>query len=337
MVTKRKLGTKIVMVILGVLLLLAPFTGCAAEAPKKTVIFGEGDWDSINIHNGIAAFILEHGYGYQIEYVYGSEYPLAIGVIGGDIDVVMEGWMQNIPETYDPPIADGTLIDAGACFPESWQGWVIPRYVVEGDAERGIEPMAPGLISVSDLPEYWELFKDPEVPTKGRIYDAIPGWRAADNTAMKLVSEGLEDYYVLFNPGSGYALAASMEGAYLKGKPWLGYYWEPSVEMGRLDMYKLEDEPYDAEVWNEDCSTAFPATPVDILINGEFAERAPVVVEFLREYTTTTELTQALMAYMVDNELDAKGAALYFLREYESIWTKWVSSDVASKVRAALD
>ena len=337
MVKKRKLGTKIIMVILGVLLLLTPFAGCAAEAEEKTIIMAELDWDSVNLHTHIAAFILEHGYGYEIEYVYGAEQPIAAGLIAGDVEVLMEGWMDNYPEIYDPALEEGTLISAGTNFADSTQGWWVPRYVVEGDAERGIEPMAPGLKALSDLPQYWEVFKDPEVPTKGRIYNCIPGWTCGEFNQIKLVSEGLDDYYVMFNPGTGYALAASMRGAYEKGKPWLGYYWEPSYELGILDMYRLEDEPYDEEVWNTDYSCGFPVAPVEILINAEFAEREPVVVDFLRQYETTSELVNAMLAYLKTNEVEHKQAAIWFLQEYESLWTEWVSEDVASKVKAALD
>jgi glycine betaine/proline transport system substrate-binding protein len=33
---------------------------------------------------------------------------------------------------------------------------------------------------------------------------------------------------------------------------------------------------------------------------------------------------------------EAEDTAIWYLEEYESIWTQWVSADVASKVKAAL-
>jgi glycine betaine/proline transport system substrate-binding protein len=51
-------------------------------------------------------------------------------------------------------------------FDDAAQGFYVPRYLVEGDAERGIEPLAPDLRSVSDLPRYAELFRDPSSPTR---------------------------------------------------------------------------------------------------------------------------------------------------------------------------
>lgn len=46
------------------------------------------------------------------------------------------------------------------------QGSYVPRYLVEGDAERGIEPrLAPDLRSVTDLPRYVEPLACGRQPT----------------------------------------------------------------------------------------------------------------------------------------------------------------------------
>ena len=44
----------------------------------------------------------------------------------------------------------------------------MPTYVIEGDPERGIEPMAPDLKSVLDLPDYWAVPRS-EDPSKGGL------------------------------------------------------------------------------------------------------------------------------------------------------------------------
>jgi len=61
----------------------------------------------------------------------------------------------------------------------------------------------------------------------------------------------LNENYELFGTGSQSSLAASMVAAYEKGKPWIGYYWEPTWVMGKLDMTLIEEAPYDEEVWGE--------------------------------------------------------------------------------------
>jgi glycine betaine/proline transport system substrate-binding protein len=154
--------------------------GAAPAAVKETIIFADFGWDSAQVHNRIAGFIIEKGLGYPIKFVQGETIMLNTALIqakGGEApNVNMETWTENWQELYDEGLAKGKdpntnqgFVELGANFPNSVQGWYVPRYVVEGDLKRGIDPMAPDLKSVSDLPKYWKLFKDPEDPTKGRF------------------------------------------------------------------------------------------------------------------------------------------------------------------------
>jgi len=334
---KRKPGGKVLIATLGVLLLLIPFTGCTAgEAEKETIVFGEGNWDSSQLHSRIAAFILENGYGYQSEFVPGDTIPLFAGLVSGDLDVEMEIWVENQQEAYDKAIAAGQVVDLGTNFPDSFQGWLVPTYVIKGDPARGIEPMAPDLKAIDDLPQYWELFKDPEVPTKGRFYNGVPGWESTGHNTQKLKTYGLDEYFTNFLPGSDAAMSASMVAAYGKGEPWLGYYWEPTWVLGKLDMTPIEELPFDQEIWEATRGCNFPTNKVNIAVNSSLPDRAPEVVEFLRKYETTTAMVNEMLSYIQENEASTGEAAIYFLQEYESLWTSWVPSDVASKVKAAL-
>ncbi|WP_407058498.1 glycine betaine ABC transporter substrate-binding protein [Paracerasibacillus soli] len=45
-------------------------------------------------------------------------------------------------------------------FADNDQGLYVPAYVIEGDEERGIEPLAPDLETVEDLKKYPHIFKD---------------------------------------------------------------------------------------------------------------------------------------------------------------------------------
>ena len=57
---------------------------------NNTIVFADCGWDSIRIHNAIAAFILEKGYGYNTDVITGSS-PIAIrGLRQGDIDICMK-------------------------------------------------------------------------------------------------------------------------------------------------------------------------------------------------------------------------------------------------------
>jgi glycine betaine/proline transport system substrate-binding protein len=44
----------------------------------------------------------------------------------------------------------------------------------------------------------------------------------------------------------------------------------------------------------------------------------------------------AMLVYMDDQQAAGEDAAYEFLARYPDVWTKWVSKDVAAKVKAAL-
>ncbi len=127
-----------------------------------------------------------------------------------------------------------TAVSLGTNFPDAVQGWYVPRYVIEGDDARGIEPIAPELNFVSDLKEHWELFRDPEQPGKGRFYNCILGWSCEEQSTRKLEGYGLDRFYTNFRPGTGAALAAAIASAYERGRPVLALLLGPDMGARRL-------------------------------------------------------------------------------------------------------
>ena len=324
---KRKLGIKLLMVVLGAALILSSFVGCTTK--KETLTFADLDWDSAQLHNRIAAFILEHGYEYNIEYNFGSTVPMFVGLEDGSNDISMEIWVENQQEPYDAAIAAGTVVDLGGNYLDNWQGWLVPTYMIE-------DGLLPADISVEDMPQYWELFKDPEDPTKGRFYSCIAGWACELINEEKIGVYGLDDTYNILRPGSGAALLTSMVDAYQNREPWFGYYWEPTPALGIYDMTHVEEPAFNEAIWNDNHGTAYPAVKVNICVNADLLDRAPDAVAFLEKYDTTSALTNVALAYMEQNGATSAEAAIYFLQNNESLWTQWVPEDIASKVKAAL-
>jgi len=318
------------------LVLTTALAGCSPAA-REAIVFADVSWDSAQVNNRIAAFILTHGYGYDnIEYIPGDTIPLFQGLRRGDVDVNMEVWVENQQDAWDEAIAAGDVIDLGNNFGDNWQGWLVPRYMVEGDASRGIAATAPELRSVFDMPKYWELFKDPEDKAKGRFINSTPGWECTEDNSRKLTTYGLDGTYTDFITGSDAALSGSLAAAYARGESWFGYYWAPTWVLGRYDLYPLEEPPYDPAVWQADRGCAYPSNNVNVAVNAEFAERNPEVVAFLDNYVTQTAQHSRVLAHMEGEGASTEEAALFFLREYQDWWTKWVSPDVAAAVKAAL-
>lgn len=304
---------------------------------QETVVFADAGWESIRFHSYVAGIIMEEGYGdYSMDMVSGSTPVTLMGLRQGDIDVEMEMWTSNIIEVYNEALESGDIVELGVNFDDNAQGFYVPTYVMEGDAERNIDPMAPGLKTVKDLADYWQVFEDEEDPSKGRIYGAIPGWKVDEIMRTKVETYGLDEYYNYFSPGSDTALSAVIVSSYERGEPIVAYYWEPTWIMGMLDMTLLEDEPYSEELWNNGYACEFEAMEITIAANAEFVERNPELAEFLSKYSTSSKLTSEALAYMRENETDERAAAVWFLENNEDVWTRWVPEDVTQKVKNSL-
>jgi glycine betaine/proline transport system substrate-binding protein len=329
-----KMRTTIALV-LAVLCLFTAFPGTAAARPVTLVDFS---WDSVQVHNRIAAYIIEKGFGKETDFIFAESLPGMMGIERGDADFSMEGWVDNILEFWEKATASGKMVSLGTNFPDAPQGWYVPTYMIKGDEARGIKPVAPDLKSVADLPKYWELFKDPENPKKGRLLNGPAGWKVTSINEMKIRGYGLDKHYDAFSAGSETALSTAIKRAYDRGQPVLAYYWEPTWVMGLLDMTMLEEPPYDEKLWNDEnlYACAIPSVRVLIVANAKFAEANPDIAAFLKNYSTTLEQNNKVLGFMFETKADTRQAAVWFLKNFEDVWTSWVSSDVAEKVTAAL-
>ncbi|MEX2425231.1 MAG: glycine betaine ABC transporter substrate-binding protein, partial [Thermomicrobiaceae bacterium] len=314
----------------------------------RPIVFGDYNWDSALLLTRIAQFVVEEGYGYETDSVPGETIPLFQAQIDDEIDISMEIGEQQIAP-YGPALEDGEVVQLGQSMDNVVQGWYVPTYVIEGDEERGIEPMAPDLAHIDDLPEYWEVFEDPEDSEKGRIYDGVPGWEGERVQEVKFYYYGLDEHYNRFLPGSGAALDTSLVTAYERGEPWLGYMWEPTWISGQLDITLLEEpNEYSDECWDEiqdaalegratEMACEWPVLSTDIVASPDFVDEAPDIAQFLDQFNTDATHISASLAYMAENEVTHNEAALWFLDEYDELWPQWVPEDVAERVQDALD
>ena len=306
------------------------------DAKKDTIIFADPGWDSVAFHNSVASIIVKEGFGYDVEVIPGTTAATLLGFRQGEIDVYMEIWQDNFIEQYTEAIENNEIVELATNFDDNSQGLYVPTYVIQGDQERGIEPMAPDLKTVQDLKKYPEIFKDPEDNAKGRIYGAPSTWSVSGILTTKVENYGLNEMYNVFDPGSDTALSTSLVSAIEKGEPWVGYYWDPTWITGKYDLTLLEDVPYDEEKWEDGYRCEFKPVNVTVAAHNELLNTAPDVVEFLKNYTTSSALTANALAYIEENDVDADAAAKWFLKEHEDLWTKWVSEEVAQKIKDSI-
>jgi glycine betaine/proline transport system substrate-binding protein len=164
----------------------------------------------------------------------------------------------------------------------------------------------------------WVVFMEPS-----------QGWAADDIMYKKYEYSKLDEKFVYFRPGSDAALAAAFTGAYERGEPIVGYYWEPTWLMGKYDFVLLEDAPFNPTDFLLG-KTAFDSVRVTITTRPGFDTDHPEYSAFLRRYKTSSALTSEALTYMQDTGADYKATALWFLKNHDYLLDEWLDADKAS-------
>ena len=298
---------------------------CGGDEEKEPIVFSDLNWVSAEIQTRVAAYIVEHGYGYPTEFVAGDTVSLWQALVNGDTHVTMEIWPAQ--QEWLADVDEGTLVDLGTSLDTGWEAWVIPQYVKDAN---------PGLVSVSDIPAHMDVFVTSDSRGKARFVTCVPGWACEQVNAAKVESYGLTDVLDLVVPGSGAALFADLEAAYAKGDPWIGYIWYPTPPAVSLDLYVLEEPAYSDECWASDKACAYPEAIVKIMVNASLADRAEEIVEFLRKWDFKAADQIAAELWMEENNETSDVGAIWYLRNYRDTWSALLPADVAEKVDEAL-
>jgi len=304
------------------------------------------DWNSANVHTGIVQFILEHGYGCEVETTRGSTTPIMAAHYDSQLDVVTELWYDNIVTQYDAVEAEGIIENIGINTPDSQQAFYVDRNTVDKYNIKSVLDM--------NNPEIAALFTDPENPDMGRMVSCIGGWTCYTINHVKQRVYGLDKFYTNFDPGSSGALAAEIAGAFAKDRPIFTYYWAPTALMGKVDLVRLTEPPYDAACWGammdvvEDikangkdvykptCATEYKDMSLDKSVLTAWADTHPDETAFLRAYSIPTATVNKLLAYYEDEaDGDMELLAIEYLSN-NSEWKSWVSAEVAANVSGAL-
>ena len=304
------------------------------------------DWNSANVHTGIVQFILEHGYGCEVETTRGSTTPIMAAHYDSQLDIVTELWYDNIVTQYDAVEASGVIRNIGINTPDSQQAFYVDRNTAEKYNIKSVLDM--------NNPEIAALFSDPENPDMGRMVSCIGGWTCYTINHVKQRVYGLDKFYTNFDPGSSGALAAEIAGAFAKDRPIFTYYWAPTALMGKVDLVRLVEPPYDAACWGammdvvEDikangkdvykptCATEYKDMSLDKSVLTAWADTHPEETAFLEAYSIPTATVNKLLAfYEGEADGDMELLAMEYLQN-NSEWKSWVSAEVAAKVSGAL-
>ena len=294
-------------------------------AQKGTITFATLNWSSAEIQSAIGQYIVEHGYGYSVDEKAGATLPLFQGLLGGDIDVTLEIWLPNQNSHWLPALDEGNVIPVGNSLNEQWQSsFVVPTYLAEEHNLRHID----------DLRDNMDLF--PQEDGKIILWTCPGSWGCHETNNRQVAAYGLEDVVTLKPAEGGGPLFASLQGAYDKEEPWLGYLWAPSVPANTLDLTRLGEPAACEDDHPEDTNCAYGVGPVRIAVHPTMVQRAPDVVEMLRLWSFDNAQIGEVLQYRSQTDASAEETAVWFLTNRKGIWTSWVPTDVADRVQAAL-
>ncbi|HVX71802.1 MAG TPA: glycine betaine ABC transporter substrate-binding protein [Devosia sp.] len=305
----------------------------------RKIDIAEMTWASAAAIAHIHAHILKDGYGCNVEVVSGDTVPTSASMLSKGVPAIApELWTSSIQEQWKKGLDDKKVVELGDTFEGGGiEGWFIPEYFHE---------QHPELKTADDVLAHPELFPDPEDSSKGRLYSCPPGWACElANSAMYEAYDMKAKGWNLFSPGSGGNLDASISRAFLRKEPIFFYYWGPTAILGKYASYAVELPAVDEAGYqcntSPDCDkppvkTAWPSSPIKIGVASWITTDAKPVADYLKGTTMTRDAVSKLVAWGDDNKADAEDTAVHFLKANEDIWTKWVSPEIAAKVKASL-
>ena len=316
------------------------FNSASAAEECGDITIADMTWNSASLIANIDKFILEEGYGCKVEMVPGGTESIGASMVEkGEPDIAPELWANAMKEAIDKGVEEKRLRYAGESLSDGGEeGFWVPKYMVDEN---------PKLATIEGIIENAKLFEHPEDDDKSAFYGCPAGWNCEISggnlfKALKLEDAGFE----IVDPGSAAGLDGSISRAYERKKPWFGYYWSPTAILGKYEMVKVDfgsgvnKEEFLKCTSSAHCEdpkvTMYPPSIVTTVTTEGFAARAPEAYAYLGKRSFTNKDMNVVLSWMEDNQADGEVAMEHYLTENEADWTKWVSEDVATKVKAAL-
>ncbi|MFT6022735.1 MAG: glycine betaine/proline transport system substrate-binding protein [Ascidiaceihabitans sp.] len=301
-----------------------------AYADCGDVSITEMDWASSAVVTAVSKFLMEQGYGCNVQVVPSSTVPALTSLAEtGEPDILTEVWANSTP-AYEPLLADGKLVELGHVLSDGGvEAWWIPAYLAESNPELTT----------------WEGIMANPAAVGGKFHDCPSGWACdiINNNNLKALGiegSGLER----FQHGSGETLQTSIAAAYDEKAPWFGYYWAPTAVLGKFPMVQVKVSEYDADAHmcngDVDCATptasAYPAAKVVTAASKAFVEREPEAAALMANVSFTNAQMGEVLAWRLDNNASYDEAAVYFLTNNADTWANWLNEDAKVKLAALL-
>jgi len=332
------LGRLLAVIIAVTMMFLA---SCIAPPPTPVIKIADMGWTSNVPVINIMKIILEKELGYEVEFV-ATLWPeptfVALAKEPPDVDICAECWLPN-----QQPLVDEYVIDKGQAEIVSTsyvgsQGFVVPTYVIEGDPERGIEPMAPNLRSVKQLNDYVYLFAR-DHNGRGELIGGPKGWLCTDINAWQMESWELNYDQMIQDEWVAWSL---LTAAYKEGEPIVCYCYEPTWPTLQFELTWLEAPAYsdeawaDFEIWKDwkadkavtwkpGLACGYPPSRVVVVVADEFGQKYPDAYHFLQNWSIPEKDLTELCAQIELQRLPVAYVVSEYIKEHPELVRQWLA------------
>jgi len=280
------------------------------------------DWTGGVVTCRVVEYILENELGYKIKTVTMPSGPGVFeGTRSGDLDFACESWPSYNPagDKYIKQFGgDGSVAYLGETGIVGVSGYFVPRYVIEGDPERGIPASAPDLKSYKDLNKYKDLFKSLESGDRGNLIGCpVAAWLCEDQKRLDMLGVDFHAQAL----GSETAHWAEIRAKYKRGEPFVAYAWAPHWIHAELDLVEIELPPYDEAKWP---ATNWAQDVTHFHGNPSMLTKHPDAVAVMQKMNLTNDM-QAGMIYQIDvKKRDVDEVVNEWMQANEAVWRKWL-------------
>ena len=303
-------------------------TSSAYAECEKTVRIAENDWTGQLIDVHLARIIMTEHLGIDAEAVFADYSAQWVGLANGDLDIGMEVWPSFSLDAHNEWIDEKKkVVKVGDLGVLGESGWYVPTYLIKGDAERGIEAMAPELKTWEDIEQYADLFKRPETGDKIFCIDAVESWDIKNEGRIEALGLNMVNVYA----GTEGALIAEIEGAYARGEPlFICDMWKPHWVHAKYDLTEIELPAYSDECYGVgglepgDFGCDFPDEMTYNIARAGFEEECPTAYKLIENMWLSSEHQQN-MTFMVEVEgVELEAAIKAWMADNEDVWRKWL-------------
>jgi len=314
------------------------FHAKAAEAACGQIFVAEMNWGSAAIAAHIDKIILERGFRCTVSLVPGDTVPTFNSMnLSGTPDLAPEFWINAVRGELTQATAANRLVIAAEILADgAVEGWWVPKFIVD---------VNPEIRTVEDALARPDLFPGGQAGENGAIHGCPTAWSCHVTTANLFRAFGAEEKgFTLIEPATAAESEASIVDAFETETGWLGYYWAPTAILGKYEMVKLSlGVAHNKRQW-DDCTTvadcpnpernAYPTSQAYTLITRSFTDKAADALDYVSRRKWSNATISSVLAWQLENGATHAQTAEHFLKNYEQVWSQWMTPVVAEKVRS---